>query len=231
MTDSEDITADEQQRFGRYIQRYRQGEVIIREGQTDRTLYLLRAGELGVYKNASGRQRKVGVIKALNIFGEIALVTAGPRSATIKVTSPSAVIYKFDAFNLKEIYANPVWSELLITRLCSNLQETNGQIAELSDRLVETSGRNQDLVAQTGLLLSAWIGLQAVLAPEADQNSKEWLFLNALKEMTVAFVQRVMPEVHAHTSPEGSDGAIQNIIEQGLMPEAIDQIIQHLRDS
>jgi CRP-like cAMP-binding protein len=60
-----------------------QGEVLFREGDTGSTLYVVADGEVAVYKESPARQELNRLIEG-EFFGEIALVTDQPRSATIE---------------------------------------------------------------------------------------------------------------------------------------------------
>jgi CRP/FNR family transcriptional regulator, cyclic AMP receptor protein len=62
--------------------RFSPGETIITAGETDRTLYLLTEGSLGV--RLDGQTNKTfKAIDAPSVVGEVAFLDGGPRSATL----------------------------------------------------------------------------------------------------------------------------------------------------
>ncbi len=63
---------------------YARHEVVIREGQPDRSLFLIAWGQAVVARNyGTGQEQALSVLAAGDFFGEIALVLQQPRSATV----------------------------------------------------------------------------------------------------------------------------------------------------
>jgi CRP-like cAMP-binding protein len=64
------------------------GTVIVREGKSDRFLYVLLTGSAAVIRG--GRRRDT--IEAGEFFGELAFLDGGPRSATVVATADSRLL-------------------------------------------------------------------------------------------------------------------------------------------
>lgn len=62
----------------------KEGKELTRQGAPGREFFVLVDGTADVIKN----QRKVNTLKAMDFFGEIALIHEAPRTATVKATSP-----------------------------------------------------------------------------------------------------------------------------------------------
>lgn len=76
--------------FGSYLQplSLRQGQVVIQQGATDRTVYLIEAGVLTVhYEDETGRIRLASV-ESGSAVGEGAFFSRQPRNATVQAASP-----------------------------------------------------------------------------------------------------------------------------------------------
>ena len=77
----------EQALIGTHLRRahYKPGEIVIREGDTDRSLYIVATGSTTVRVNAAGTERQVRLASYARgtIFGEMALLDGQPRSATV----------------------------------------------------------------------------------------------------------------------------------------------------
>jgi CRP-like cAMP-binding protein len=216
-----DIPREEKEKFAKYLYKYGYGDVIIREGQSDTSLYLLRTGSVGVFKDLMGEQKQIATIQAVNIFGEIAPITESPRTATVWVTSNEAVIYKFNALDRKIIYTNPAWAELLITRLCVDVREANNRNVALQAETARSIRRNVEIARHCEQLISALISLQNQVATIAVMNSKEWQYLTGLRDMILAYVEKYLPEIYSFSGTEGSENAVDKIIDKGLMPETL----------
>jgi hypothetical protein len=222
-----EIPAEEREKFSKYLYHYSFGDVIISEGQHDVTLYLLRVGSVGVFKDLHGVPQQVSTIEAVNLFGEIAPIIDSPRTATVRVTSPEAVVYKFPTFDLKAIYTNPTWTEMLISRLCGDVKEANNRSIILQSEFEKSTKRNQELVKLSEVLVSALINLQNKIAYHAVVNSKEWQFLVGLRDMTLAYVKKFMPEVYARTGDHGSDAAVDTLYDKGMLPESLKALLKN----
>jgi CRP/FNR family transcriptional regulator, cyclic AMP receptor protein len=70
----------------------REGTVITREGRPGREFFVLISGSAEVTKNG----KKVAELGAGDWFGEIALLTDSPRTATVTATSPVDVLVVTD---------------------------------------------------------------------------------------------------------------------------------------
>ena len=62
----------------------KEGKELTRQGKPGREFFVLVEGTADVIKN----DRKVSTLKAMDFFGEIALIHQSPRTATVKATSP-----------------------------------------------------------------------------------------------------------------------------------------------
>ena len=71
------------------VQRFEQGEPIVREGEEGDACYLVRAGEAGVVSSdLVGHEVTLATLGPGTLFGEMALVGQGRRSATVRALGP-----------------------------------------------------------------------------------------------------------------------------------------------
>jgi CRP-like cAMP-binding protein len=69
----------------------KQGQKLIEQNATDRTLYLIESGGLSVhYEDDKGRVR-IAMVAAGSAVGEGAFFSRNPRSATVQAASPAKV--------------------------------------------------------------------------------------------------------------------------------------------
>lgn len=70
---------------------YRKGEMVLSEGDdSNETMYLLLEGNLSVCKKRNNLLEEINQLKQGDFFGEIALISSQPRTATVIVVSDSA---------------------------------------------------------------------------------------------------------------------------------------------
>jgi len=85
---------------------YPTGEIVIHQGDFGDSIYFICQGEVDIFiRNQEGAESVIGHLKDGDLFGEMALLTGSPRSASVKVTHDALflMLYKsdFDLF-LKE---------------------------------------------------------------------------------------------------------------------------------
>ena len=73
-------------------ERYRSGETIFSAGDPADAVYVVEAGQVGVFGGRNGDGRPVAVLAAGEFFGEMAIVDGRPRSATVRALSDCRLI-------------------------------------------------------------------------------------------------------------------------------------------
>jgi CRP-like cAMP-binding protein len=69
------------------------GETIIRQGEAGEECYVLRSGRVEVLaRGAQGDERILATLDPGSLFGEAALLTDGPRNATVRALEPSTLL-------------------------------------------------------------------------------------------------------------------------------------------
>jgi CRP/FNR family cyclic AMP-dependent transcriptional regulator len=89
------LDAQQWRTFGQYLTRHevRMGDVVIRQGEHDRTLYLLAKGTMQVYvTGAPPGTSRMALLRPGALIGEPGLFADGPRLANVEAMTP-CVIY------------------------------------------------------------------------------------------------------------------------------------------
>lgn len=71
---------------------YVAGECIFREGESGDCAYIIESGNVAIFMAAQGDEQAVGQVRCGEIFGEIALLDAQPRTATAKCVEKTVLI-------------------------------------------------------------------------------------------------------------------------------------------
>ncbi|MFM2111503.1 MAG: hypothetical protein RLZZ271_163, partial [Pseudomonadota bacterium] len=127
------------------IARHRKGELIFSEGSTGQTAYIVRSGEVNVVKHA-GAQGQV-VLKTLGageLFGEMALITSNPRSASVLAgTDVELEVLDRQTFSNK-VRIDPEFSVQMVRRLAAMVPDTQ---ARLLQHFEQTSATQQAAIS------------------------------------------------------------------------------------
>ena len=71
------------------LERYAAGEVVVRQGDPGDKLYTISRGQLDVSIAHGGGEQHIALLKEGNYFGEMAVLTGEPRTATVRTTMPT----------------------------------------------------------------------------------------------------------------------------------------------
>lgn len=101
------LSLAEMEKLSRAISPYNfdKGDVVIKQGETGDTFYLISKGKVGVFREGAGGKRTlVRYLGPGEYFGEMSLLTGEPRNATVVVEEPTEffVLYKNDFKNILE---------------------------------------------------------------------------------------------------------------------------------
>jgi ABC-type multidrug transport system fused ATPase/permease subunit len=71
------------------LERYAAGEVVVRQGDPGDKLYTISRGEMDVLLEIDGQPQLVNTLKEGDYFGEMAVLTGEPRTATVRTVLPT----------------------------------------------------------------------------------------------------------------------------------------------
>ncbi|GMT42086.1 MAG: hypothetical protein IEMM0002_0497 [bacterium] len=139
------------------VKRYKTGEIIIREGDTDQTFYLILEGSVGIFKETRGRQNRIAILTGGDWVGEIALVRNTPRVASAVMFKPSVLmgITPKAFYTLPKKLQSHIQKHLyeLSTKRLELLQSQNmigkQKTKELGSYINQLQKKNDDAMAET----------------------------------------------------------------------------------
>lgn len=113
------------------IVRYDKGEVILTEGEFTSDAYIINKGFVEVYRAGPPEQR-LSMLGPGDVFGEMALLTERPRSASVRAAEPVEVrVFDRDAF-LSVWRADPDALLPLVGMLCERVRILDALVFELA---------------------------------------------------------------------------------------------------
>jgi HlyD family secretion protein len=108
---------------------HRKGELVFSEGASGQTAYIVRRGEVNIVKHA-GAQGQV-VLKTLGpgeLFGEMALITSNPRSASV-VAASDVELEVLDRHTFGDkVRSDPEFSVQMVRRLAAMVPDTQAKL-------------------------------------------------------------------------------------------------------
>ena len=134
-----DLTAAERELVGRALGRrvYQRGDIVIKEGDTDRSLFMISKGTASVKVRLTGqdRDKRLASFSPGSVFGEIALLDEEPRSATV-TADEELVCYVLDDASFRALtQGHPAIAVKLLANLSRELsrrlRKANAMISQL----------------------------------------------------------------------------------------------------
>ncbi|MES1162281.1 MAG: cyclic nucleotide-binding domain-containing protein [Rhizobacter sp.] len=115
--------------LGQYLTRHeiRAGDLLLKQGESDRTLYLLGQGSLQVFVTNTGPAGcgagRIAILRAGSICGEPGLFSDGPRTANVEAMTP-CVIFALRYPRFEELAARVPAIALEVTRAAGSVMAT-----------------------------------------------------------------------------------------------------------
>jgi CRP-like cAMP-binding protein len=97
---------------------YRKGEYIFHQGDSGDAVFVLTDGRVKViFASKDGDEMILATLQPPNIFGELALIDGGPRSASIQTLEPTTVLTLTRATLLELMSRQPAVTDLILRSL------------------------------------------------------------------------------------------------------------------
>lgn len=219
-------------------------DAVFRQGDAGHDLYLVLEGTLEaiVASDDGATALPVGRFEAGDAFGEMALFTDAPRSATVRAVDDARLVRLPRARFLELVRINPSIGLMVATRLSERLRTTN-EARLLSERAAVVSvehaigrlpGDRRARVLDASVLDEPTPeALRALFGPEAAPGAAEDLAaLGAGSGAGAGAVLRVLrerarTEAGAGKTDEGATAAARRLVEAGLWGPALGVLARH----
>ena len=127
------------------IRQLKDGEYLVKEGETDSALCLLASGKLVVISNIDNAETDVYVMRAGECAGTRSFIDHAPRRATLKAKGDST-IYNLDPHRFEALLKTQPLVVYKVMRALfrithANLMRMNVETRELSNYIHKTGGR------------------------------------------------------------------------------------------
>lgn len=118
---------------------YRDGEVIVRQGEVGDAMYVIQEGKLEILLERDGRQTRIRVAGKDELIGEMAVFEHEVRSATVRALGNARVLTVDRDNFLQRINEDPSLAFRLMATMSRRVRELSQEIARLKTKAAERS--------------------------------------------------------------------------------------------
>ena len=109
---------------------YRDGEEIIRQGNTGESMYVVQSGRVEVVlARADGSEQHLAYLEAGNFFGEMSVFEKEVRSATVRAAGEARVLKIDKKTLLRRIREDPLLAVNLLKTMSHRIRNLNAELA------------------------------------------------------------------------------------------------------
>lgn len=158
------------------------GDIVFRQGDKSRIMYVIQEGKVRVYREAEGVERTLATIGAGEFFGEMAMLNNRPRSATVSaITDLKLMAFDRPAFE-KLVVDNFGVALRIIRTLAQRLQEADTVIENLLYFDTESKVINTIVHAAYDEGIETEEGFMLLTSPE-ELSDKSGVVVNTLRNI------------------------------------------------
>lgn len=110
---------------------YRDGEVIVRQGDRGDYMYIIQTGQAEVLREKEGQEVRLAVLSEGDIFGEMALFEQEVRSATVRALGDVRVLIVDKINFLHQVQEDPSLAFLILQKMSHRIREMDAELVRL----------------------------------------------------------------------------------------------------
>ncbi|MDX1741877.1 MAG: cyclic nucleotide-binding domain-containing protein [Rhodothermales bacterium] len=105
--------------------------MLVRQGEVGDCMFVLQEGEVEVLKTEDGKEAVVDVMKAGEMFGEMAIIEKQVRSATIRAITPVRVLTIDKKTFLRRVHEDPTLALNILKTMSNRIRKLDAELATL----------------------------------------------------------------------------------------------------
>lgn len=114
---------------------YKDGDVIVQEGTESREMYVIQSGQVKVVKGSGNTEAVLAILKDGDMFGEMSLLDAKPRSATVKALGEARVLAIDHEMFLKRVRVDPTLALSVLRQMGHRIRDLNSKLNAAIEKL------------------------------------------------------------------------------------------------
>jgi CRP-like cAMP-binding protein len=112
---------------------YKEGEVIVRQGETGNCMFVIQGGEVEVVAEADGKELKLRTLGPDEFFGEMALFEKETRTATIRAIQPTRVLTVDKKNFLGGMHEDPSLAFRVVKTMSHRIRDLTDRLAKFEE--------------------------------------------------------------------------------------------------
>lgn len=117
---------------------YERGDVIVRQGEAGRCMFVIQEGEVEVIRYQDGKAVQLAVLGRGEIFGEIALFGDEKRTATVRALGHARILTVDKKIFLQRIQEDRSLSIRIFQSMASRIKHMNAELAAWKSPIFES---------------------------------------------------------------------------------------------
>ena len=110
---------------------YKDGEVIVRQGDVGDCMYVIQSGKVEVVKEMNGIERKLSMLSEGGIFGEMALLDKKVRSATVRALGEVRILTVDKKTFIRWMSEDPTVAFRVVKMMSKRIRELSEELVKL----------------------------------------------------------------------------------------------------
>jgi CRP-like cAMP-binding protein len=110
------------------VEKYADGEIIVREGEMGREMYVIQRGSVEVVKTLAGRSVVLATLGRGSFFGEMSLLESMPRNATVRAKGDTQLVVIEPGGLLLKIRRDPTFAFEMLQHMSRRVRDLDEQL-------------------------------------------------------------------------------------------------------
>ena len=117
--------------YGALGKLYRNGESIVRQGESGDCMYVIQAGQVEVLQEREGKEIHLSVLDEGDVFGEMALFERETRSATVRALGDARVLTVDKKIFLRRVHEDPSFAFRILQKMSHRIRELDAELVRV----------------------------------------------------------------------------------------------------
>ena len=128
---------------------FRDGEIIVEEGDLSRDMFVIQSGRVRITKRVAGKEVELATLERGDFFGEMSLLESLPRDATARADGEAHLLVVSASALLVRMRRDPTFAFEMLQRLSGRVRSLNARLVKLLEESGSTDGVAAMLYAST----------------------------------------------------------------------------------